>query len=94
MVNSRYHDSRSHHQTYLQISIHSEINSRPPLIRILGPLVTNPALAEEDPNERGVVDTRPVSHGEGEGVGVVVWRIAEVQVAVHRELVRKKVLLS
>lgn len=70
----------------LQISIHSEVDARSSLVRVLRTLASNPALAEEYADEGRVVDAGPVTDGEGERVPVVVWRITEVEIAVHREL--------
>lgn len=60
------------------------------MIRIVLIQATDTTLAEEDTDEGRVVHVGPVSHGERERVCVVVWRVTEVDVAVHRQLHNRK----
>lgn len=68
---------------YLQISVHSKVDSRSSLIRVLWSLGSDTTLAEEDPNERRIVYVWPVSDRERQRVCVMVWRVTKLEVSVH-----------
>lgn len=76
---------------HLQISVHPEINARPSLVGVFRPHVSNAAFAEENTNEGRIIDLRPIPDWEGQGIGVVVRRVTELDIAVHRYLGKKKI---
>lgn len=66
-----------------------EVDAGSSLVDVGGPDGTDPTFAEEYADESRVVLLRPISDRETERVRVVLRRVTELQVPVHRDLTGK-----
>jgi len=75
--------------TGLQVTFETEIHSWPPLVDVITPDPANASFAEEDADEGGVISSRPILYREHQWVGVVLWRVTELEEPVHGKLYNK-----
>jgi len=75
--------------TGLQVTFETEVHSWPPLVDVITPDPANTSLAEEDADEGGVVSSRPILYRKQQGVGEVLWWVAELEVPVLGKLYNK-----
>ena len=68
-----------------------EVDAGPALIDIGRLHLANSAFTEEGPDKGRVLHFRPVLDREIQRIGVVIRRVAELQIAVHRDLIMRHV---
>lgn len=68
----------------LQVTFHAEIDSGLAPVDVVGSKRTDPTLAVEYPDEGRIVPFWPFFDGEGQRIPIVLRRVAEFQITVHR----------